>query len=35
MMAQIKEIVNRLNTLKYYLLGANIILVVALMSVTT
>lgn len=30
MMAQIKEIVNRINTLKYYLLGANIVLVLAL-----
>ncbi|EKE20666.1 MAG: hypothetical protein ACD_7C00507G0003 [uncultured bacterium] len=34
MMAQIKEIVNRLNTLKYYLLGANIILVVALITLS-
>lgn len=30
MMAQIKEIVNRINTLKYYLLGVNIALVVFL-----
>lgn len=34
MIAQIKEIVNRLNTLKYYLLGANIVLVLTLITLS-
>ncbi|MGW8184868.1 MAG: O-antigen ligase family protein [Candidatus Moraniibacteriota bacterium] len=34
MISQIKEIVNRLNTLKYYLLTANILLVISLITLT-
>lgn len=33
-MAQIKEIVNRLNTIKYYLLGVNVVLVSALIMLS-